>query len=69
MDCRHYTITLRGRLSERFAAAFPGASIELGDGQTGLVTECFDQSQLHGLLDRLQGFGLELISIQETAGS
>jgi hypothetical protein len=67
VDGRQYTIIVRGELSERFAAAFPGASIEAGDGQTGLMTELFDQSQLHGLLDRLRNFGLELISIQETA--
>jgi hypothetical protein len=60
-----YTIVVRGRLSERFATAFPGVTMATGEGRTRLVTEPFDQSQLQGLLDRLWGFGLELVSVQE----
>jgi len=63
----NYTIVVRGRLSERFALAFPGASVEPAEGHTRLVTEPFDQSQLHGLLDRLRAFGLELVSVQKKA--
>ncbi len=65
MDATKYTIVVRGRMSERFALAFPGASVEPGDGQTWLLTEPFDQGQLHGFLDRLRSFGLELVSVQE----
>lgn len=69
MEAVNYTIVVRGRLSERFAFAFPGASIEPGKGQTRFVTDPFDQSQLHGFLERLRTFGLELVSVQEQAGS
>jgi hypothetical protein len=60
-----YTIVVRGRLTQRFATAFPGVWIEPGEGRTRLLTEPFDQSQLQGLLDRLWAFGLELVSVQE----
>jgi hypothetical protein len=65
-----YTIVVRGRLSERFATAFPGVTIDPAEGRTRLLTEPFDQGQLQGFLDRLWSFGLELVSVQEqVAGS
>jgi hypothetical protein len=60
-----YMIVVRGTLRERFATAFPGVTIELGEGLTRLLTEPFDQGQLEGLLDQLWSFGLELISITQ----
>jgi hypothetical protein len=60
-----YTIVVRGRLSERFATAFPGVTIDPGEGRTRLLTEPFDQTQLKGFLDRVWSFGLELVSVQE----
>ena len=62
-----YTIIVRGRLGERFADAFPGVSMVPGHGQTRLDTEPLDQSQLHGLLERLRNVAIELISFQETS--
>jgi hypothetical protein len=62
-----YTIIVRGRLGERFAAAFPGASLLPGPDHTRLDTGFLDQSQLHGLLEQLRSFAIELISVQETA--
>jgi hypothetical protein len=60
-----YTIVVRGRLSDRFATAFPGVTIDPGEGRTRLETEPFDQGQLQGLLDRLWSLGLEVVSVQE----
>ncbi len=65
MEPTRYTIVVRGRLSERFATAFPGVTIDPGEGRTRLLTEPFDQGQLQGLLNRLWSFGLELVSVQE----
>jgi hypothetical protein len=65
MQPTRYTIVVRGRLSERFASAFPGVTINSGEGLTRLLTEPFDQGQLQGFLDRLWSFGLELASVQE----
>ena len=62
-----YTIIVRGGLSDRFASAFPGVLIERGHGQTRMETEPLDQSQLHGLLDRLRNLAIELVSVSETS--
>jgi hypothetical protein len=64
MLSRRYTVTVRGRLGTRFTDAFPGASIEPGPGRTCLVTEPFDQGQLHGLLNRVRDFGLDLLRVE-----
>ncbi|MDP9145894.1 MAG: hypothetical protein M3N43_14595 [Actinomycetota bacterium] len=69
MKSTRYTIVVKGRMSERFSLAFPGAAIESGAGRTSLFTEPLDQSQLGGFLDRLQAFGLELVSVQERVDS
>jgi hypothetical protein len=62
---KRYTIIVAGRLGQRFAAAFPSASLMAEDSHTRLDTEPLDQSQLHGLLERLRTFAIELISVQE----
>jgi hypothetical protein len=69
MEDRSYTIVVRGRLSERFADAFPGATVHAEEGRTSMLTSVFDQSQLSGFLQRLGSFGLELISVEERAPS
>jgi hypothetical protein len=64
MEPRTYRVTVLGRLSDRFASAFDGVSIEPGEGET-VLTGKLDQAQLHGILDRLRDFGLELRSVEE----
>jgi hypothetical protein len=58
-----YEIVVKDRLSSRFGHAFPGVEISSRPGRTVLTGEFRDQSQLHGLLDRLQDFGIELVSV------
>lgn len=58
-----YEIVVRGRLSSRFQSAFTGLELEPRPGQTALVGEFSDQSQLHGALDRIRDFGIELVSV------
>ena len=60
-----YRITVRGRLSERFASVFEGMQLEPGSAETTLVGEIIDYAQLYGLPDRLRDFGLELIRLEE----
>jgi hypothetical protein len=64
MQSKRYTVTVEGRLGARFTDAFPGARVDSGHGQTRLVTEPFDQGQLHGLLARVRDFGLDLVSVE-----
>jgi hypothetical protein len=61
----NYRITVRGRLSDRFASAFEGMVLEAANGDTVLVGPIDDQGQLHGLLDRLRDFGLELVRLEQ----
>jgi hypothetical protein len=65
VESRRYVITLRGRLSERFAASFEGLTLEAGDGVTTLSGVLHDQAQLYGVLERVADCGLELAGVQE----
>jgi hypothetical protein len=58
-----YRIVVHGRLSESFASVFDGLSVEPLSGRTALEGEFADQSQLYGVLDRLRGLGIELVSV------
>ena len=62
---RRYVITVRGRLSERFAATFEGLTLEAGNGVTTLSGLFHDQAQLYGVLERVADCGLELAGIEE----
>jgi outer membrane PBP1 activator LpoA protein len=59
-----YRIVVRSELGERFALAFEGMEIEERGGQTILTGEVIDQPHLHGILDRIGGLGLELVSVE-----
>jgi hypothetical protein len=58
-----YRIVIDGELSGRFALAFDGMTVQSGAGQTEITGMVVDQSQLHGLLDRVGEFGLDLVSV------
>jgi len=58
-----YRIVVRGRLSERYAAAFEGLELESRNGNTTMCGSFVDHAQLYGLLDRLRDLGLELVSV------
>ena len=64
MEPTIYKICVQGRLTERLAAALEGRTLHAGAANTVFTGEVKDQSQLYGLLDRLQDLGLELISVQ-----
>ena len=61
---RVYRIVVRSELSERYAAAFEGMKMETKDGQTILIGEIIDQPHLFGILERINGLGLQLLSVQ-----
>jgi hypothetical protein len=64
VTANRYRIVLRGRLSERFASAFDGMTLEHGPGRTVLTGDVRDQAQLYGLLDQLRDFGIDLVAVQ-----
>jgi hypothetical protein len=53
---------VRGRLSERFAAALPDLRLEPRPGETVISGEFTDQAHLFGVLERLSDFGIEVVS-------
>ena len=61
---RVYRIVVHSELRERYAAAFEGMRMERKDGRTILTGEVVDQPHLFGVLDRLNGLGLQLLSVQ-----
>jgi hypothetical protein len=62
-----YRIVVRSELCDRYASAFEGMRMETQDGQTILTGLVKDQPHLFGVLDRLYGLGLELLSVQAIA--
>jgi len=59
-----YRIVVRSELGDRYASAFEGMRMETQDGQTILIGEVIDQPHLFGILDRINGLGLKLLSVQ-----
>jgi hypothetical protein len=62
-----YRIVVRSELSDRYAVAFEGMTMETMYGDTVLTGEIIDQPHLYGILDRINGLGLQLISVQALA--
>jgi hypothetical protein len=59
-----YRIEVRSELSDRYAVAFEGMNMEAKDGETILTGEVIDQLHHFGILNRINGLGLELLSVQ-----
>ena len=60
-----YEIRIKGRLSDSLLAAFEGLTATVEPVETVLHGPIQDQSSLHGLLDRIQSLGLELVEIRQ----
>ena len=59
-----YRIVVRSELSDRYAVAFEGMEMETKHGCTVLTGRIIDQPHLHGILGRINGLGLQLLSVQ-----
>ena len=59
-----YRIVVRRELSDRYASALDGMHMETDNGLTILTGQVVDQPHLHGILNRLYGFGLEPLSVE-----
>jgi hypothetical protein len=59
-----YRISVRGRLTDLLGSAFSGMTLEPASGQTVLVGEIRDQSELYSVLDRVRSLGLDLVSVE-----
>ena len=61
---RFYRIVVRSELSDKYAVAFEGMEMEARDGVTVLTGKIIDQPHLYGIIDRINGLGLELLSVE-----
>jgi hypothetical protein len=59
-----HRIVVRSELSDTYAAAFEGMEMQTKDGDTVLTGEIIDQPHLHGILARINGLGLRLLSVE-----
>jgi hypothetical protein len=59
-----YRIIVRSELSDKYAVAFEWMEMETKGGVTVLTGKIVDQPHLHGILDRIYGLGLELLSVE-----
>jgi lactate dehydrogenase-like 2-hydroxyacid dehydrogenase len=68
-SCR-YEIRIRGRLGEKVAKRFEGFDMEVEPVETVLRGPVQDQAALHGVLERIESLGLELLEVRrvEDAG-
>ena len=68
-SCR-YEIRIRGRLGEKVAKRFEGFDMKVEPVETVLRGPVQDQAALHGVLERIESLGLELLEVRrvEDAG-
>jgi hypothetical protein len=59
-----YEIRIRGRVSKALLESFEGMDSDLEPVETVLHGPVRDQAELHGLIDRIQARGLELIEVR-----
>ena len=59
-----YRIVVGSELSDTYAVAFEGMEMETRDGATVLTGQIVDQPHLYGILGRINGLGLRLLSVQ-----
>ena len=63
MDAVRYRLVVEGTLGPRYETAFEGMSVQAGESTTAIVGEIRDQSHLQGLIERIAGLGLKLVSV------
>jgi len=61
---RRYEIRVRGRVGQAVLDTFDRLESDIEPVETVLHGPVRDQAELHGLLRRLQGLGLELIEVR-----
>jgi hypothetical protein len=64
-----YEFVLRGEIGDHFGVLFEGMRLERVQGTTVLTGPVRDQSHLHGLIERFQEVGIELVSVNPVKGT
>jgi len=63
-----YQLVVRGELDEKYGYLFDGMQMARVGGTTVIAGRVRDQAALHGLIERIEELGLELLSVQQQAG-
>jgi hypothetical protein len=58
-----YRLVIRGEIGEHFGLLFEGMRLERDRGTTVITGAVRDQAHLHGLIERVDELGLELVSL------
>ncbi len=66
---RKYRLVLRGELGDSFGVLFDGMQLQRHAGTTVLTGDVTDQVHLLGLIERVQGLGVELVSVNQDNGT
>jgi hypothetical protein len=64
-----YEIRVKGRVGKELASRLEGFDAEVEPAETVLRGPIDDQDALHGLLERVQCFGLELVEVRQLDGA
>ena len=67
MRSNTYEITFVGQAGDTLRAEFDECDVTIGRGTTTLRAELPDQAALSGLMERITGFGLEVIDVSVVA--
>jgi hypothetical protein len=67
VQSKTYEITFVGQAGSVLCAEFDDCEVSVGPGTTTLRAELPDQGALQGLLQRINGLGLELIDMRVVA--
>jgi hypothetical protein len=59
-----YEIRIKGRVSQALLDSFAGMESDLEPVETVLHGPIRDQAELHGVIDRIQALGLELLEVR-----
>ncbi len=63
MGGQTFDISVMGEMGPRLRAAFEDVDVTVGRGVTRLRVVCRDTAVLHGIIDRIASFGLELLDV------
>lgn len=67
MSEAEYRLVVQGELDPRYASLFENMDLRQVSGTTVLTGTVIDQAHLHGLIERIEELGLELLEVQQVS--
>lgn len=60
---QNYEFVVRGEIGDHFGLVFDGLRLKRWQGHTTLTGSVLDQAHLHGVIERIQELGIELVAV------